>query len=139
MDLATIIIITGTVVGGAFFIMDKYFHNNALATKGHLLNKFKEVKAEGISLYDDLHNHSLQLNEDLLSVYDCNECLETLREKIDIEYSDAEYLKLKTIRLTKNNIMEYSERFKCHQDVLISLRQDYNIFLLKITAVKNAV
>ena len=107
-------------------MLDKYLHNNNFTTRKHLLLKFREVKGKGITLYSDMEYLINTYDESCFSEYDSKDCLDTIKEKLDIEYSDAEYLKLKKIRLTKEAIIYYSERFRYNQDVLISLRQEYN-------------
>lgn len=132
MDLATAIIIIGTFLGGSLFIMDKYLHDRKFTTRKRLLLKFEEIKDKGIKLHDDMEYLVLQCNTELLNEFDSRDCLEALKEKIDIEYSDHEYQKLKKMKLTKENIVSYSERFKYHQDAIISLRMEYNQQLQKL-------
>lgn len=126
MDLATIIIVMGTFLGAILFLVDKYMHHNTLQTKKNLLQKFREVKGKSIMLHKDMEHLVMQYEINCEEELDNKECLDILKEKIEIEYSDAEYFKLKKINLTKERIAEYSERFRYHQDALISLRQHYN-------------
>ena len=127
MDLATIIILAGTVIGAIVYLADKHVHNNTVATRKYLLAKFKDIKSKNLKLQEEF--------EELIAIHTIwgqiidtdthiNEYLEALKEKIEIEYSDAEYLKLLKTHLDKNNISEHMEKFRYHQDVLISLRQD---------------
>lgn len=106
--------------------MDKYFHDRKFTTRKRLLLKFKEIKGKGVKLHDDMEILILNCDPDLLDEYESRDCLETLKEKIDIEYSDDEYQKIKKMKLTKENIVNYSERFKYHHDAIISLRLEYN-------------
>lgn len=118
-------------MAGIAFYVDKHLHSNTIATRKHLLTKFVDIRQKNLKLQQEL--------EELIATHDAwgtnaftdtdtnfIDYLETLKEKIEIEYSDIEYIKLKKLSLTKDIISEYIEKFKYHNDVLIALRQELN-------------
>lgn len=127
MDLAAILIIILTIISAVFFFLTRYMTRKNLAHRDYLLSKFKELKYKYIQLQDEfahLVEHTLESHSTHL---DLSEYHEALSEKIEVEYSNSEYNKLKNIQLTKDIISEYQEKFKYHQDIIISLRQELGL------------
>lgn len=112
--------------------VNKYVHQRVLATRAHLLRKFKEIKAKNIKLQEELEELIIKYDawgKTAFTDTDTNfvEYLDVLREKLEIEFSDSEYAKLSKMPLEREEISECLEKFRYHQDVLIALRHDLNM------------
>lgn len=127
MDLAAILIIILTIISAVFFFLTRYITRKNLAHRDYLLSKFKELKYKYIQLKEEFANLVVHTLESDATYLDLSEYHEALSEKIEVEYSNSEYSKLKNIQLTKDIISEYQEKFKYHQDIIISLRQELGL------------
>jgi len=128
MDLAAILIIILTIISAVFFFLTRYITRKNLAHRDYLLSKFKELKYKYIQLKEEFANLVVHTLESDATYLDLSEYHEALSEKIEVEYSNSEYNKLKNIQLTKDIISEYQEKFKYHQDIIISLRQEIRAY-----------
>ena len=127
MVLAAILIIILTIISAVFFFLTRYITRKNLAHRDYLLSKFKELKYKYIQLKEEFANLVVHTLESDATYLDLSEYHEALSEKIEVEYSNSEYNKLKNIQLTKDIISEYQEKFKYHQDIIISLRQELGL------------
>lgn len=124
----TLLIMFGLLITVIFFLIDKnLFPGSALARKRILMrlerNKEKdmELQAEFVALVHAYEAWSHKAFPQTDVTY--TEYINLLKEKSSIEYSDAEFEKLKS-RLERHQISDYIEKVKNQEEAVVALQAD---------------
>ncbi len=124
----TLLLVTGLFVTIFFFLLDKNLLPGTLIARKHVMAKLKKNMQKELQLQLEFENlvasyQAWSRNPFPESDVTYSEYIALLKEKSSIEYSDAEFEKLRA-GLKREQLLDYIEKIKNQEEAVIALQAD---------------